>query len=266
MLHLLFNLIVAAFGIPLAGKIIRLSKLWNTQDNPTRPLYIHLSDAHDRDIALSMSKMEILRISQALRLMLKRSWTGIHRRDRYLCDLAAADDDFIDFLDGEIKSYLSKISHYAGPQLRDQCLEQVRFLSVMEGIGDLIERQLSPLSKKLLSSGTLFPRDYKRALLRGYRDAQRSIVLAEAFFSKSAPSVRVAVVDLTRTHTAWQQTERERTLTLYGQGHSHRLIAIYGELLLCLERIVVSTSSTSELAPCVAYDMGSTIKHNQASA
>lgn len=145
--HTLFNLTVAAVGLPVLGLVARLVEFMlpdapaspTTQRGPVSCLNEH--SLSNPSIALVAASRETMRLVDELRNMLERFWDAF--RNGADVESVRRMDDQMDGLSNEILAYLSRISEDSSTE-EETRLEfvLVSFVNELETGGDLIEKGL----------------------------------------------------------------------------------------------------------------------------
>jgi phosphate:Na+ symporter len=113
------------------------------------PRYLSSGPIDGSNLALSQSMREILRVADIVRGMQEDLWQALRNDDEELARRVGDRDDLVDRLDGDIKQFLSRLdSHALDPDQAAERLRQLRYLTELESIGDLIDKNLCELALK----------------------------------------------------------------------------------------------------------------------
>ena len=183
--HTLFNLATAVPAMLLAGRFATLVQRLAPAAAVApaqRPRYLDPTLLGSPTLALDRTRLEILRMGDAVVEMLREALTAVVEGDRDRLGDLAQRDDLVDALHGEIVTYLGTISQRRLEA--DQTEELMRLFEAvndLESIGDVIETNLVQLGRQRLDEGIVVS-DLTRALLQRLHaqviDAVETAVLA----------------------------------------------------------------------------------------
>jgi phosphate:Na+ symporter len=150
--HTLFNVAVAAVGLPLIWPFARLLERWFPDAEPVGERRLaHLDESLiDRpQIALGQASREVMRLADMVEIMLRETILAFDERDEARRKQVKSLDEGVDRLQEEIKLYLTrltreKLSEDEGRRAFDLIL----FTTNLEHIGDIIDRNLLELAAK----------------------------------------------------------------------------------------------------------------------
>lgn len=160
--HLFFNVALALFFLPLLPfGVWAVSKLVpeKIQEGAFGPKYLDRSALETPPLAFAQAKQEILRIAQ-LTLDLYKNCLKIFDRkiviDQVLLQIESQDDK-VDFLEKAVRFYLARISQeMLTDQQSDQQMALLTLAGELEGVGDVISKELASLAKKRAKTGRIF--------------------------------------------------------------------------------------------------------------
>ena len=218
--HTLFNVTLAVVFLPLvpgvAGVIQRIVPGKPEKEEGTGPRYLDPTALESPALALGQATREILHMADDVRTMLRDAHRAFREGDEGLCARVQQQDDVVDSLDNEIKTYITKLSEHA--LNRDESRREVALLAFaneLESIGDIIDKNLIELAKKKIGLRVDFSKD-------GW-------VELEEFFQKVLENFEIAVSAFASQDRALAEkllrhkhhiNERERELR---NRHFHRL-------------------------------------------
>ncbi|MEI8196677.1 MAG: Na/Pi cotransporter family protein [Phycisphaerae bacterium] len=244
-MHVGFNLLGALVGILLAPLLIRLAGRWvvasaNPEQQVFGPRYINDGSIDTPSLALGQSLREILRASEIVREMLADVWRALETGDGELARAVSRRDDQVDLLDRELKRFLT---HIAGQDMdslnaREQ-MQQLRFLSEIESIGDIVDKNISELVLKKLSHRMQFSEAGWQDLQGFFKRVQENMLISETAFTTRD---RKLAAQLLR-HKEWlncyhrQLADRHLARLTAGAVESHQTSAVHLDLLANLKRI-----------------------------
>jgi len=153
-MHTGFNVIVAIVGLPALGIVTRLVERMVTSSSPEQvdpygPRFIGQGPIGGMALALGQSRREILHMAEIIRSMLDDVWTALSNDNAQLARDVAARDDYVDELDNQIKRYLTRLVREESDDYdADEQMRQLRFLTELETIGDIIDKSIAELVLK----------------------------------------------------------------------------------------------------------------------
>ncbi len=159
--HSLFNVLLALIWIaPLPLVVLLLTRLIPTApeaSDPHRAVYLNDTYLDSPPIVFGQSQREIMRVADYVEGMLSDAWRALRDRDLRLCAEIHRTDDIVDALDKQIKHFLARAGSqdYNERQSATQ-IQHLRFLNVLETIGDIIDRNLVQLARKRIQKQRYF--------------------------------------------------------------------------------------------------------------
>jgi phosphate:Na+ symporter len=125
--------------------------------DPHRAIYLNESYLDSPPIVFGQSQREIMRVADYVERMLRDAWAALRDRDLELCDRIHATDDVVDALDKQIKRFLAQAGReaYDERQSRTQ-VRHLRFINILETIGDLVDKNLVELARKRIEKRRYF--------------------------------------------------------------------------------------------------------------
>lgn len=163
--HLLFNVALACFFLPLVPFgvwVVSRFLVEGKREEQFGPKYLEETALETPPLAFAQAKREILRIANMTYDLhhdcLKMFDVGFDS-DRVLREIEERDDK-IDLLDRAVRFYLAKIARESLTDL--QATQQMNLLSItaeLEGVGDVISKELSRLADKKLSTKRSFSQE-----------------------------------------------------------------------------------------------------------
>lgn len=241
--HVGFNVVVAALGLALLTPLDRLARRF-VPEQPVAagafgPRYVVGPADADATVALGRSMREILRVSEIARQMLDDAWRALRTGDLDLARSVGRRDDDIDLLDREIKRFLVSIAEDLEPEEAIEQMRQLRYLSELETIGDLIDKNISELIVKAVRLRLRFQPDDWRELGHLVAQVRESMLLAETAFHLR--DRRVAETLLERKESVGREHRRLRDAHLAritpGSMASLSVSAVHLDLLTYLKQI-----------------------------
>ena len=159
--HTLFNLAIALLFLPFTSPFTRVVQFL-IPEGPEReeafgPKYLDQRVLSSPPLAIGQAVREALRMSDIVQEMLRDSIEVFKGDNVSLLERLEKEDDKVDLLDREIKLYLTKLSKESLTDEQAQReLEIITFVSDLENIGDVIDRNLMELAKKKIGNRLSF--------------------------------------------------------------------------------------------------------------
>jgi len=162
--HAAFNLLTAALFLPLTDYIARLGR-WQfpeiaASDDQGQPRYLDASLIESPTEALAAATRETLAVGDLVADMLEQSLSVFERDDSKLMKQIERADDAVDKRHEAIKLYLMKVSS-TGMSGEDSArfVEILTFITNLEHIGDIIDKNLMELAAKKIRNKLVFSRE-----------------------------------------------------------------------------------------------------------
>ncbi len=151
--HTAFNLALAMLFIGFTGAVgrltLRLAPDDETGQDPAAPRYLDPSALEEPPVALASASRETLRMGDALDGMLREVIEVFRENDKMRISRIASMDDTVDRLYDAIKLYLTEISRAPlDAQESKRCADIMTFMTNLEHIGDIIDKNLLELASK----------------------------------------------------------------------------------------------------------------------
>jgi phosphate:Na+ symporter len=246
LMHLGFNLLAAATGILLAGVLINLTERMISAPPGTHDEHIFGTRYITTDmltaprLALGQSLREILRAAEIVREMLNDLWQALENSDETLARAVSRRDDQVDLLDKEVKRFLSQIAELdLDSETADEQMRQLRFLSEIEAIGDIVDKNLSEIVLKKVHCKLAFTEDDRQDLQSFFLKVRENMVIAETAFQtrdrKLAAQLRRHKEFLNRYHR--ELTDRHLARLRNCTVTPHDSSSIHLDLLANLKRV-----------------------------
>ncbi len=190
--HTAFNLASVVLLMPFLVPIARLSAM--ITGNPAeagRSVALRTSRwPNDPAIALSQSKREIGLVTREIVDMLEDAWEALKSGDEQVFKQIRGRDDHVDRLDRQIKKYLTATMGDSLPEDLDKARDrQLRFLTDLETIGDVIDRNLVGAAMKKAKKGVRFSEEGWEELKDYFRGTTATLELASAVFVSDSPEM-----------------------------------------------------------------------------
>ena len=242
--HTSFNVVMAALFLPFVdgvyGLLCRLVRPGEDEAVAFGPRYITRRPPQGASLATGQSMREILRVGEIVRSMLGDLWRALVDRNLELARQVQQRDDQVDLLDTEIKRFLSQVASQEGQEGQSlEVMRQLRYLAELEGIGDVIDKNLAELVIKRIRKDINFSAEGWAELNDFYDKVAENMLIAETAFTTRD---RELAAELLRHHERLSDYERElRDRHFYrlraGQALTHESSAVHLDLLTHLKRI-----------------------------
>jgi phosphate:Na+ symporter len=226
--HAAFNVLTAALFLPLVGRIALFcrSVLHDVAVSPDagRTRYLDASAIDSPTEALAAATRETLALGDLVAEMLEQSLTVFERDDGRLLKQIGRADDAVDRRYEAIKLYLMKISS-AGMSGEDSArfVEILTFITNLEHIGDIIDKNLMELAAKKIRNKLAFSREGLDELRQFHGRVRDNLRLAYNVFTlrdvrlarkllNEKPLLREAEVSTANSHFARLRAGRPESI------------------------------------------------------
>lgn len=185
--HMAFNIGLAILFLPFTGVIIKIvSKLIPDRierDEPTTARYLDYKDISTPSVALASATRETLRMADMVQQMLDDTITVYKNNDMRLLERVRAEDDVIDKLYAQIKTYMAKLSQeFMDPEEAGRYVEVLTFSTNLEHAGDVIDKNLMPLALKKIKRQIDFSEEGMKEIQEIHMLVMESVQLAQSIF------------------------------------------------------------------------------------
>jgi len=219
--HLLFNLVLALFMLPLLGPTSKgLRRLLPSRptDDPSKPIYLDPVARTTPLVALGGAAREALRLADLLEQMLYTARDALLRNDRRLIEKTRSHDDTIDALNVAIKRYLSSIDpEELSTEDQRRMREILVFSMSMEQAGDVVDRNLMTHLGKRLKRGLLGRTEADAKLAELMERLVANLRTAASLFMTENPEVARALAE---EKLVFRTAEREAVASHLAQMRS----------------------------------------------
>ena len=188
-LHTGFNVIVAAIGLPAVGITTRLVKKLvpeppNGAPRAFGPKFIHDGPIGGMALSMGQSLREIMHMGEIIRGMLDDVWIALKTSNEPLAREVAERDDQVDELDRAIKRFLTRlVKEEVDDFAADEQMRQLRCLSELETVGDIIDKNLAELALKKIRLRAEFSANGERELDTFYGRVVENMEIAVTAFA-----------------------------------------------------------------------------------
>jgi phosphate:Na+ symporter len=250
--HTLFNVAVGALflpGTPLAARVITaLVPEEERTDSPFRTRYLDDRYLDQPALAIGQGTREALRMGDVAQSMLRDAMTVLRTDRQELLEDVERRDDQLDYLEREIKLFLSRLGRDAmGPDLARKEIALITFIGNLENIGDIIDKNLMELARKKLYHGRRFSGAGEAELIDFHGIVAKNLERAIAGFAANDRTLAQEVLDQRPLVRQRERELRESHLERLRRGLAESLDTseIHLDVLTNLKRI---SSHVTQLA------------------
>jgi phosphate:Na+ symporter len=242
--HTLFN-----FGIsfaflpftPAAARFIeRLVPDEPSAENPFRTRYLDERALDQPALAMGQATREALRMADVVQGMLRDVAEVFRAEHQELLEDVERRDDQVDFLEREIKIFLTRLDRSAmGPELARKEIAMISVIGNLENIGDIIDKNLMELARKKLYHGRRFSEAGWAEILEFHGMVVKNLESAIAAFAANDRVLAQAVLDQRPLMRQRERELRQSHLDRLRQGLAESLETseIHLDILTNLKRI-----------------------------
>jgi phosphate:Na+ symporter len=187
--HTGFNIAKAIILLPLTGFLALLAEQLipartpDAEEETNGCRYITAGTIDGSNLALGQSMREILRVADIVRGMGEDLWKALRNDDEQLVRKVSERDNLVDRLDSDIKGFLTRLdSHALDPDQAAERMRQLRYLSELENIGDVIDKNLCELALKKIRLKLTFSKEGWAELDDLDRLISENMLIADAAF------------------------------------------------------------------------------------
>ena len=209
--HTLFNVAISAVFLPFAPLAARVISAIVPEeergDNPFRTRYLDDRYLDQPALAIGQATREALRMGDVAQSMLRDAMTVLRTDNQELLEAVEQRDDQLDYLEREIKIFLSRLGREAmSADLAQKEIALISFIGNLENIGDIIDKNLMELARKKLYQGRRFSEPGEAELIEFHAIISKNLERAIACFAANDRGLAQEVLD---QRPAVRQRERE---------------------------------------------------------
>jgi phosphate:Na+ symporter len=176
-------------------------------DNPYRTRYLDDRYLEQPALAIGQATREALRMGDVAQAMLRDAMVVLRTDNQELLEDVERRDDQLDYLEREIKIFLSRLGHETmSPDLAQKEIALISFIGNLENIGDIIDKNLMELARKKLYQGRRFSEAGEAELIEFHSMVSKNLERAIAGFAANDRSLAQEVLD---QRPVVRQRERE---------------------------------------------------------
>ena len=185
--HTAFNLLLAIIFLPLTDVISKLTvKIIPDQveqDDLKAARYLDNKDLTTPSVALASATRETLRMADMVQDMLEDTIRVFKTNDKMLLEKVKAEDNIIDEIYGQIKTYMAKLSQeFMDPKEANRYVQVLTFSTNLEHAGDVIDKNLMPLALKKIKRQINFSEEGMKEIEHIHNLVLESVQLAQSIF------------------------------------------------------------------------------------
>ncbi|MCX7958527.1 MAG: Na/Pi cotransporter family protein, partial [Deltaproteobacteria bacterium] len=218
--HTIFNFSIAVVLIPFstmtAGILKRFFIESEKESEEFKPKYLDRSALSTPALALGYASREIMRMCSIVESMLRDTVKVFIEHNMDLLEDIQKRDNKVDILEREIKLYIINVDRSSlTKEQTQQEFDLISFISDLENIGDLINRTILEMARKMIKMGYHFSEEGKKEITEFHKDVMEGFRLSiTAFDTDSEELARQAI----RYKEILVEKERE-----YKEAHIQRL-------------------------------------------
>ncbi len=209
--HTLFNVGISAVFLPFSSLAARfIAALVPDQeqgDNPFKTRYLDERSLDQPSLALGQATREALRMADVVQGMLRDAITVFRTNDRELLEDVERRDDRLDYLEREIKLFLTRLTRERmSDDLSRREIALISFIGNLENIGDIIDKNLMDQARKKIYQGRNFSEAGWAEILEFHSMIAKNLERGIAAFAANDRSLAQEVLD---QRPVVRQRERE---------------------------------------------------------
>jgi phosphate:Na+ symporter len=209
--HTLFNVGISLMFLPFTSWAARVIEAIVPEDavgeNPFKTRYLDERSLDQPSLALGQATREALRMADVVQGMLRDVVPAMRADNPELIEDVERRDDQADFLEREIKLFLTRLGREAmGPDLSRKEIGLISVIGNLENIGDIIDKNLMELARKRLYQGRRFSEPGWAEILDFHGLVSKNLERAIAAFAANDATLAQEVLD---QRPLMRQRERE---------------------------------------------------------
>ncbi len=257
--HTLFNVAISAIFLPFAPWAARaITALVPEQergDNPFKTRYLDDRFLDQPALAIGQALREAMRMGDVAQGMLRDGMAVLRTDNQELLEDVERRDDQLDYLEREIKLFLSRLGRETmSSDLAQKEIGLISFIGNLENIGDIIDKNLMELARKKLYQGRRFSEAGETELIEFHSLVSKNLERAIAGFAANDRSLAQEVLDQRPVVRQRERELRESHLMRLRRGLAESLETseIHLDVLTNLKRI--SSHVTALVFPILEED------------
>ena len=168
--YTLFVVVAALLAFPLLPLIEKLVTRWipdtpESTNGEFRSKYLDPTVLDTPSVALGSVRREISRMGRFVEEMMRSAAAGLFDKESGAAAFIHARDNKVDFLNAEITHYLNQLNkHVQDTEESAGVIDMLYVVSDLESIGDIFDKNLVPLTEKMLGRGYSFSEEGEKDL------------------------------------------------------------------------------------------------------
>jgi phosphate:Na+ symporter len=242
--HTLFNVGISALFLlfqPLAARLITLAIPEREEaDAPFKTRYLDDRFISQPALAIGQATREALRMADIVQGMFRDTLSAFRANRLDLVESIEKRDDQVDYLDREIKLFLTRLSpETMSPDLSRKEIGLLSFIQNLENIGDIIDKNLMELARKKYALGRHFSEAGEEELAAFHGLIAKNLERAVAGVATSDRSLAQEVLDQRPLMRQRERELRDSHLSRLREGLTESLESseIHLDVLTNLKRI-----------------------------
>ena len=242
--HTMFNIGISLVFLPFTPAAARAIEAMVPDDqpgeNPFRTRYLDERALDQPSLALGQATREALRMADVTQGMLRDVVPVFQSNNQELLEDVERRDDQVDFLEREIKLFLTRLGPEAmGRDLSGKEIGLISFIGNLENIGDIIDKNLMELGRKKLYHARRFSEPGWAEIVEFHGLVSKNLERAIAAFAASDRALAQEVLDQRPLMRARERDLRESHLGRLRLGLTESLETseIHLDILTNLKRI-----------------------------
>lgn len=185
--HTVFNVVLAMAFLPFTGLVNKVCQKIVEDDpqeeDPANAKYLEESALTTPSVALAAATRETLRMGDYVQQMLDDTITVFKTNDMQLLQKVREEDNTLDKLYDQIKTYMAKLSQeFMDPKEAQRYVNVLTFSTNLEHCGDVIDKNLMPLALKKIKKQIDFSEEGMKEIEHIHSLVVESVQLAQSLF------------------------------------------------------------------------------------
>ncbi len=242
-MHTLFNLTISIVFLPFVFKVARLldRAVPDVEDEDEfRLKFLNGSFSSSLSVGVAQVMREILRMADIVRKMLVDVSEVVKTNNQELVENIAKKDDLVDFLDREIKRFISQHQHVDDGETGKMNVVFISVLSNLENMADIVDKGLCEQLRNKILNNLEFSREGKEEILMYHARVVEMFDEAVLAFMRMDRELAFRVVNRKRDLSALEKELKNAHIRRLNSGMRESLetSSIHLDILSSLRRIV----------------------------
>lgn len=198
--YTLFITITAFAALPFLSALERLTIMLipdvpEKTNGELRTKYLDPKILDNPPVALGSARREISRMGRFVEEMMKHIITGLMQKDREALDFTRQRDNKVDYLNTEIMRFLTDLTNRIEDKTdMEAALELLYIVSDLESVGDIIDKNLVPLARKMIDNEHNFSEEGKEDLIKLHQQVSERLSLMVIALSTAEPQLAEPII------------------------------------------------------------------------